>query len=230
MRKTKLVFNCTIKILLVFTIFAISASAVANNECNCLCGFDEYSHILNTSNSTINITYLDTTQLKIELSNDGNFKELHEYARELGYIYPSKITKTIHGNLTVINAIMTSIGDDFIFLTKLSLNNQSHSMLMSIDNTTITLLDKDGGMVIDANGSVSTWCTHHSCNFWDCFPVCMGSKAGENWWSLLGDTLKLATSCPDCVGACGAFCVKGCGAACLGPQAVAFCAPCLKAK
>jgi thiol-disulfide isomerase/thioredoxin len=142
---------------------------------------------------------------KAELANDSEFKDLHDYARELGYSYPTVVRKTTFSNdISSTIAMINHNDSEFVILLRYSLDNRSFSMLTKIDNTSITFFDKDGGMVIDTlNGSISSWDTHQSCNVWKCRAACVPYKLGKSSESILQD---LAGIIKDCVPGCGALC------------------------
>jgi len=198
--RSKPIFNHIMKVLMFsFLLFIASANLALGDGCNHPNGFN-----LTLSNFEANQTYLNLTQFKAELLNDSDFKDMHTYAQRLGYIYPSQITKTIYGNLTVITVVMTSTNNDFIFLSKLSSNEESYSMLIGVDNSTIVLFNKDGGMKINVNASsISSWCTHHSCNMWkDCYPACLGSKFGRDLGVIVQDVFSIVWKCKVCYPLC----------------------------
>jgi hypothetical protein len=136
------------------------------------------------------------------------------------------VTKTTFDDSSfIVNAMMVSNDNDSIFLTKSFSDNQSYSMLMKIDNASVTYFDKDGGMRIDINGSVSSWCTHNSCSKWKCIVACMGSFTPEAAVITLIGVTYTTVACVACVGACEPVC-----AACAAPGGQIFilrCAACL---
>ena len=83
--------------------------------------------------SIINQKNLSLDEFKGELLNDSEFKELHNFARELGYLYPLIVKKSFYGDkssitivilisnigqYTVKNSAQLRIGRNYIEVTK----------------------------------------------------------------------------------------------------------------
>jgi len=177
---------------------------------------------------------LTLDEFKAELANDSEFKDLHDYARELGYIYPTVVRKTTFSNGFIFTEVtMTSTNNESIFLYRYSLDNESCSVLMKIDNTSLTIFNKNGFVRIDGNGSVSIWPEHHSCDRVQCFLHCSGEATiPDKPEELVSDAIDCGGICGGCVLSIVAPVCKVCLASILFPtvgEETLLCLPCLKA-
>ena len=165
--------------------------------------------------SIVNQKNLTLAEFRAELANDSEFKELHDYARELGYVYPWQISEIKRDGSTITTVIMLSADDGkSILLTRFSSKEYTSSLLIKAneENDEFFIFDKDGGIKVTASGEISPWVTHHSCSVWWCTARGLG---GEGWTeresdaflrSVLG-TLGNCLPCAPYIGLCSGLAV-----------------------
>jgi hypothetical protein len=133
------------------------------------------------------------------LAEDSKFKEIYNYARELGYTELNKSIEIIYDNgANTTVTVLTSNNNSAIFILNNLFNNtdknsstcskQSFLMkLSSINGTaTVTMFDKEGGVVLDLlNGSILYDWGHHSCTWWACEGFCYSTLMDNFYYSTL---------------------------------------------
>ena len=181
--------------------------------------------------SVVNQEELTMAEFEEELANDSEFKELHDYAKQLGYFYPYKIEKiTYSDDSSLIVTVLVSNDSSSLSLFRYCSVGDCYSVLMKIDNEAIAIFDLDGGMKIDMHGSLSTWSAHQSCTLWNysgCYAGCQVVKGLEGFEEAVIDLGIMIGKCAQCV-ACAGVCVGGIGACtALFPEGCVLLGPCL---
>lgn len=169
----------------------------------------------------INQTEINSEKVSEMLRKDSKFKEIYDYAEELGY---NKLNKSLeikydNGANTTITMLMsdnkTAIAILKNFYNSIQDSNCSEqSFLMKFDRIndtiTITLFDREGGIIIDMyNHSIISEWGHHSCHRWVCTGFCVEQTAGPLYFQLCEHL------CGACFFALADFPILGDEAACI---------------
>jgi sugar lactone lactonase YvrE len=147
---------------------------------------------------------LSQVEFERELAADREFRDLHDRAREMGYTHREvAVREEREDGSEIVVALLYSEVNGLVALFKLSSGLESDSMLLEIGEDSITFFDRDGGLTSGADGSLSNWLTHHSCNDWDCLSGCMAAKgAGSDQWNDPGfwhGIQEMTVDCPSCL-------------------------------
>ncbi len=145
-------------------------------------------------------------KIKEKLGKDSEFREMYDYAKKLGYI---KLNKSVEinyeGGLNATITALVSNNNSAIFILNNFFNNISQdsncskkSFLIKFgkinDTLTITMFDKEGGVVLDLlNGSIINEWGHHSCSYW----ICLG-----NCYSEIAPAIRYAFGCGSMCAVC----------------------------
>lgn len=171
----------------------------------------------------INQKKINEEKINDLLVDDINFKNMYNYAKELGYDKSNVSLEIIYDNMA--DVILTtfynksSTNKEIIFLVKIKDKNNSNQFLMGLeekDGTPILkMFDKSGGIIINLTDSstISSW-GHHSCAYWDCV------RYGILWYDENTDFNKIG-----CFNLCSTVLVSI--ETPVGPVSIGLCAGCL---
>ncbi len=125
---------------------------------------------------------LQPEQLTELLLSDPGFKDLYDYAYELGFVDADIPTKMIlnDGSVFVQVPMFSYSTKEIIFLLKLS-NQNDASILLKLNNESISLFNRNNGFIYNGiTDEYSTWGEGHQsiCTWRQCMKHCIRKKLG----------------------------------------------------
>ncbi|MBU0614975.1 MAG: hypothetical protein KJ601_02685, partial [Nanoarchaeota archaeon] len=190
--------------------------------------------ISQAKNSVVSQEQLDLRALEGEFSNDARFKDLYDYAGELGYTYPSSMMKSNYQDGSqVINVVIYSTDSTkYLLLTKQIKDGLESSILFKVETDEVALFDRDGGVRVNEDG-ISGYSTHQSCSTSLCTGACIvyygwGTNELAGWLRDIADNMAGACSgCSQNARMCSAICAAGASVCTTVVACVPAIAPCV---